>query len=156
MSWSGPLCIHLIRDSLCFLDLRVYFLHQIREVFFHYFSNKFSISCSFSFPSSTPMTQVLICLKLSQKLLSLSSFFLCFFVLNYFFSFCSNWMSRFSLFSKSLISLLDSSTPLLIPCKFFFILLCKLHFCLGLFYAVDIPSEFFEHTNNMCFELCIW
>ena len=32
------LCIHLVWDSLCFLDLHVYFLHQIREAFFHYFS----------------------------------------------------------------------------------------------------------------------
>ena len=33
----GPLCIHLFWDSLCFLDLYIYFLHQIRGVFFHYF-----------------------------------------------------------------------------------------------------------------------
>ena len=38
---SGPLCIHLVWDSLCFLDLHVYFLHQIRAVFFHYFSIDF-------------------------------------------------------------------------------------------------------------------
>ena len=37
VSWSGPLCIHLAWDSVCFLDLHVYFLHQIREVFFYYF-----------------------------------------------------------------------------------------------------------------------
>ena len=37
MSWSGPRRIHLVWDSLCFLDLHVYFLHQMREVFFHYF-----------------------------------------------------------------------------------------------------------------------
>ena len=37
VSWSEPLCIHLVWDSLCFLDLHVYFLHQIREIFFHYF-----------------------------------------------------------------------------------------------------------------------
>ena len=33
MSWSGPLCIHLVWDSLCFLELRVYFLHQFSFVF---------------------------------------------------------------------------------------------------------------------------
>ena len=27
VSWSGPLCIHHNWDSLCFLDLHVYFLH---------------------------------------------------------------------------------------------------------------------------------
>ena len=40
VSWSGPLCIHLIWDSLSFLDLCVYFLHQIREAFFRYFFKK--------------------------------------------------------------------------------------------------------------------
>ena len=37
VSWCGPLWVQLVSDSLCFLDLHVYFLHQIREVFFHYF-----------------------------------------------------------------------------------------------------------------------
>ena len=37
----------LFGDSLCFLDLHVYFLHQIREIFFPIFSNRFPISCSF-------------------------------------------------------------------------------------------------------------
>ena len=37
VSWSGPLCIHHIWDSLCFLDLHVYFFHQIKEVFFSLF-----------------------------------------------------------------------------------------------------------------------
>ena len=47
------------------------------------FSNKFSISCSSSSPFGTPMIQMLECLKLCQKFLSLSSFFLnsCFFIL---------------------------------------------------------------------------
>ena len=30
------LCIHLVWGSLCILGLHDYFLHQIREVFFHY------------------------------------------------------------------------------------------------------------------------
>ena len=34
ISWSGPLWVHLVQDCLCFLDLYVYFHHQIREVFF--------------------------------------------------------------------------------------------------------------------------
>ena len=37
VSWSGPLCIHLVWYSLCFLDLHGYFLHQIKDIFFHYF-----------------------------------------------------------------------------------------------------------------------
>ena len=43
--------------------------------FFIIFSNKCSISCSPSSPSGTPMIQMLECLKLSWRFLSLSSFF---------------------------------------------------------------------------------
>ena len=64
VSWSVSLCIHLW-DSLCFLFLHVYFLHLIREVFFHYLSKRFPISCSFSSPSGTPMIQMLDLFKLS-------------------------------------------------------------------------------------------
>ena len=46
-------------------------------------SNTFSISCCRSFPSGTPIIQILECLRLSQRVLSLPSFFLnsCFFIL---------------------------------------------------------------------------
>ena len=37
MSCCGPLWVQLVWDTLYFLDLYVYFLHQIRELFFHYF-----------------------------------------------------------------------------------------------------------------------
>ena len=37
MSWCGSFWVQLVWDSLCFLDLHVYFLHQVREVFCHYF-----------------------------------------------------------------------------------------------------------------------
>ena len=52
--WCGPLWIHLVWDSLCFLDLHVYFFHQIREVFI-IFSNRFPISCSFSSSGTSMM-----------------------------------------------------------------------------------------------------
>ena len=50
---------------------------------FIFFSKKFSISCSSSSLSGIPMIQILECLKLSQRFLSLSSFFLssCVFIL---------------------------------------------------------------------------
>ena len=73
--WCFPPLVQLLWENLSFLDfLEVYFLHQIGEVFFHYFSNKFLIYCSFSSPSSSPMIQMLVHLKLSQRLLSLSLF----------------------------------------------------------------------------------
>ena len=72
------LCAFCFFFTLCFLDLHVYFIHQIREVFFHYF-HRFPISCSFSSPSGTPVRQMLGRFKLSQKLLILSLFFEFFF-----------------------------------------------------------------------------
>ena len=55
--------------------LEFYFLCQIGKFSFIMFPNKFSISCSSSFPSGTPMIWMLECLKLSWRFLSLSFFF---------------------------------------------------------------------------------
>ena len=62
-SWSRPLCILLVWDSLCFLELHVYFLYEIKFSFI-IFSNRFPTSCSFFFPSGTPMMQMLECFKM--------------------------------------------------------------------------------------------
>ena len=75
VSWCGPLCVHLVWDSLCFLDLHVISFTTLGGFSFIMFSNKFSISCSFSSPYSTPMIQILVHLRLFQRLLSLSLFF---------------------------------------------------------------------------------
>nr|KAF6407316.1 hypothetical protein HJG59_009947 [Molossus molossus] len=79
-------------------------------------SNRFSISCSRSSPSGTPKMRMLAHLKLSQRLLTLSSFF---WIL---FSFCcSDWAFFASLYSKSMVCFLDLRTLLLKLCKLFFI-----------------------------------
>ena len=63
------------------------------------FSDRFPISCSFSSSSGSPLMWMLDLLKLSQRLLTLSSFF---WIL--YFSCCSDWLFFFaSLCSKSLI-----------------------------------------------------
>ena len=80
------------------------------------FSNKFSISCYCLSPSGAPMIWMLECLKLSQRFLSLSSFF---WILVS--SFCSGWMFISSFCSKSLIWVPVSFSSLLVPCVFFFI-----------------------------------
>ena len=70
----------ILLGTLCFLDHYVYILHQVRDVFYHYF---FPIGFQFlvlSSSSGTPMMQILLCLKLSQRLLTLSSFFSGFFM----------------------------------------------------------------------------
>ena len=78
-----PLWVQILWNSLSFLDfLEVYFLHHIGEFSFIIFSNKFSISCSSSFPSGTPMIWMLEHLQLSRRFLSPSSFCnSCFFIL---------------------------------------------------------------------------
>ena len=86
------------------------------QFLFHYFSNKFSISCSSSSPSGIPMIQMLVCLGIFQRLLILSSFF---WILVS--SFCSGWKLISSLCSKSLIWILASSPSLLVPYRSFFI-----------------------------------
>nr|KAF6452913.1 hypothetical protein HJG59_008216 [Molossus molossus] len=79
-------------------------------------SNRFSISCSLSSPSGTPKMRMLARLKLSQRLLTLSSFFWIPF------SFCcSDWAFFASLYSISMICFLDLHTLLLNLCKLFFI-----------------------------------
>ena len=80
MSWNGPLCIPLVWDSLCFLDLHVHFLYQIREVFFHYF-----LQIGFQFPvlsslSGAPMKWLLEHLKMFHRLFILLSLFEFFFL----------------------------------------------------------------------------
>ena len=62
--------VYLVWDSLNFLNLYVYFLHHIREVFYQYFFN----SLFFLFSFFTPIVQMLVCLKLNQRPLTLSSF----------------------------------------------------------------------------------
>ena len=60
--------------TLCFLDLYVYFLCQIRKVFLIFFPHKFSIS-SPSSPPRIPMICMLKHLGMFQSLLIFSSFF---------------------------------------------------------------------------------
>ena len=83
------------------------------------FSNKFSISCSSSSPSDTPMIRMLEHLKLSWRFLNLSSFF---WILVS--SLHSGWMFISSFCYKLLVWVPVSFLSLLLPCIFFFIALC--------------------------------
>ena len=49
MPWCEPLWVHLVWDSLYFLDLCICFLHKVREVFYHYFFNRFKFLVLLSF-----------------------------------------------------------------------------------------------------------
>ena len=102
MCLSGGLGVHLVWNSLYLLDLFDFFLHQVRNVFCHFFKIGFSMPFSLSSPSSTPMVQKLAHLKLLQTLLTLSSF-------GPFFSFCcSDWIfsASFQIADWTLLSLL--------------------------------------------------
>ena len=84
------------------------------------FSNKFSISCSCSSPSGTPMIQVLVCLRDIPEapytiLIFLNSFF-----------FLLLWLNAYFFLMFQIIDLNPSSFPsLLVPCGFFFISLSR-------------------------------
>ena len=95
---------------------------RLGKVSFIMFSNKFSISCSSSSPSSTLMIQMLEHLKLSGRFLSLSSFYGILVS-----SFCFSQMFTFSFCSKLLIWVLVSFPSLLVPCIFCFISLLPLY-----------------------------
>ena len=83
----GTLCAFWTYMSISFTKLG--------KLYFIIFSNRFQFSCSFSSPSGTPMMWMLVCLKLSQRLLTLFSFF--------FWICCSEWLFFSYLCSKSLI-----------------------------------------------------
>ena len=104
----GTLCASQTCMSVSFTKLGNFFFSLFFQVDLQFLA-------LFSSPSGTPMIQMLECLKLSQRLLILSSF------LKVLFSSCSDWLFFASLCSKSLIWFSASSPLLLFPCKFFFI-----------------------------------
>ena len=113
------------------------------------FSNTFSISCSSS-SSGTPVIQMLVCLEMSQRLLVLSSFFF-----NSFF-FLLFWLNAYFFLMFQIVDLLLALfPPQLVPCRFFFISLSVTFVSPWVFYVVAVLSEFLEHPDHQCFELCI-
>ena len=88
----------ILFGTLCFLDLHVYFLHQIRKVFFHYFFkqiSKFLVFFSFWHPYDLNVGPLEV---VPEAVYTLLIFFL---ILLY--SCCSVWLFFASLYSKSLI-----------------------------------------------------
>ena len=139
-NWLGTLCASWTYMSISFT--------KFRKFSFIIFSNKINF-LFFLFSFWHPYFRMLVCLEMSQRLLSLSSLFWIIFLpavlINCFFpSLCSKLLTWFS----------TSSPPLLVPCRFFlYFTKCNLYFCLGLFYAVAILSEFFEHPDTQFWTL---
>ena len=107
----------ILFGTLCASWIWVCFLHQVREVFSHYFFKYvfyLFFPPSLSFPSGIPIMLMLVCLMLSPKSLRLSSF------LGITFSFCcSNWVISTTLYSRFLVCPSTSSNLLLIPLVYF-------------------------------------
>ena len=97
---------------------------RLRKFSLIMFSNKFSISCPYSSPPGTPMIRMLECLKLSQRFLSLSSFFLnsWFFILF--------WLNVYFFLSFQTIDLSPSFLPFTVGSLYIFLYftLYSLHF----------------------------
>ena len=103
-------------DSLHFLDLTDYFLSHVRDVFDYILFKKFFLDTFFfSSSSGTPVSQMLVCLILSQRSLRLSSILFIIFPL-----YCSSAVISTILSSSSLIHSSASVIPLLIPFIFYF------------------------------------
>ena len=129
--WSSlcPSCLGLCASWTC---KSISFI-ILGKFFFIIFSNKFSISYSFSSPSSSPMIWMLAHLKLSQRLLILSSFwgdsfFLLAILIEYFFlpyvpnhSFDSQLHPLNCKKKKHWFPVISVYREMLVPCKFFFI-----------------------------------
>ena len=121
------------------LDLYVYFLHQVREVFFHYFFKWVTLSLLLLAPPSCKCWNTWSC--------SRGSFHYPLFWILYS-SCCSDWLFFASLYFKSLIWFLVSSTLLLIPYKFFFISISVSFVSDWIIFMV--LSRFLEHPYNQC------
>ena len=144
-----PPWIQLLWYSLRFLDLHVYFFHQMGKFSFIICSNKCSISWSSYSPSGSHMTRMLEHLKLSQMFLSFSSYFWILVT-----SFCSGWIFIYSFFPQ-IVDLSPGFLPFTVGSLYIllYLTLGSLHFFL---HFLTKLSQFCEHPDYQCFELCIW
>ena len=145
MPWCVPVWVQFLWDSgLPGLPGSLFPLPDLGSSPSLFFQISFSISWSSSCPSGTPMIQILGHLKLSQRFLSLSSFF---WILVS--SFCSGWMFISSFwFESQFPSHIVGSLNILL-----YFTLCSLH--LFLHFGTEL-SQFCEHPDYQCFELCLW
>ena len=129
---------------VCFLDLNIHFLPQVRKVFHPLFLQiSFSPFSLFS-PSGTPIMQLLVCLILSQRLLKLSWILKTFFLL---FALLIEWFSTI-LPSRSFIHSPVSSNLLLTPSSVFFTSII-------IFFSSD--SVFLKFSKSLLkFSLCFF
>lgn len=146
-------------ETLWFLGLYVHFLHQVREVFRHYFF-KYILNPFISFFFSYyPYDETVVMLDILRVPLSYP---------HSLDSFCwSHWVVSATIASKSLMRFSASSNQFSCPWRhslfqllysslmtgsIFFVF--YLHFCVS-YLLVEVLLEVTEHPNNQCLELCI-
>ena len=67
------------------------------------------------------------------------------------------WLNAYFFLMFQIVDLiLALFPPQLVPCRFFFISLSVTFVSPWVFYVVVVLSEFLEHPDHQCFELCIW
>ena len=143
----GPLWIQLVWDSLRFLDLYVYFICQIKQVFFHYFFKyvfNFLIFL-FCFWHSYDSDVGTFGVGPGASHTILVFFFNSFFFLLF-------WLNAYFFLMFQIIDLNPSFLPFTVGSLWIFISL-SLTFISSFVFAV--PDEFSEHVDNQCFDLCI-
>ena len=120
---------------------------KLGKISFNIFSNRFPISCSFSFPLASLWSKCWSVKVVPQAAYTILIFFGLFLFLMF-------WLVVFaSLCSKSLIWFLASSTLLVLPCKLFCILISVSFVPNWIFFMLSRSSL---HPYNQCFGLCIW
>ena len=157
------LWVHLVWDSLCFLDLDVCYLAPVRKIFSDPFLQIIFLSLSLSlFPFWTPIKSMLVCFMLFHKFLKLSSFF------KISFSILFEWLLLpcppghlpvllFHLVCYSIspvyfsVHVLYSSTLWLL----FGSLLCAISLCGSSLCVLHSSPEFAEHLYDHYFELFV-
>ena len=138
MEWASlhPSCLRLCASWTC---MSISFT-KLGKICFIIFSNKFPISCSLSSPYGTPLMWMLESLKLSWRLLTLSSFFWDFFLIIV--------LIRFFLLPYVSNHWFDAWLhPLYccFPLNSFLFSLVYPSFLTGPFYAVKVLTNFPEH-----------
>ena len=110
--WLVSLWVYPVWNSLCFLDLIIYFFFHVGEILNYNLIKNFSYPFFFSSSSGTPIVQMLVRLILSRRSLRLSSILYILYTLLCFSEVISTILSSSSLIHSSVSDIL-----LLIPSR---------------------------------------
>ena len=135
--------------TLCFLDLHVYFLHQIKEVFFHYF-----FQISFQFLALSLLLLAPLWWECRDSWIWSRGCLYYPHVFGFFFLVVV-LIGGFSFLMFQIFDLTLSFIYSCFPVNSFLFQLVR-YFPNDIFYAVEVLTKFLEHPYHQFFELCIW